>query len=209
MRTVHRKRLLAGACLLVLGVSAAVLWRTSAAAVVPKGYDEFQSSPGALTYEDWELPGEFFVKKGGSRSKPVSARVAFTAGAAVHGFSADTVIERLDDVRVPGATRVQVIGRRLVSASPLTVAFDDGTTVHYEITVKESSKLVSKGRMEFFTSNEVAYHLDVNREYLCVSNGQPARVFDSTDLGWDPVRLSARGKWAMIGREVRVEPLAE
>ncbi|HEU4390592.1 MAG TPA: hypothetical protein VFV34_22505 [Blastocatellia bacterium] len=206
MGAVQKKKLVVVGGLLIVGIGMVVVWRTSATTIISRGYDEFQTPPNAVSNEDWNLPGGFFVKKSGSKSMPLSARVSFNRGAAVHGFSADTVIERLDSVRVPGATRVQVIGRRLVSAEPLAVSFEDGTTEHYDISVKESSKLRSSGRMDFFTNNEVAYHLDVNREYTCTANGQPAKVFDSTEVGWEPTRLSARGTWSVTGREVRIVP---
>jgi hypothetical protein len=201
--------LIAGAGLLILGVVAVALWLANPTTVVRKGYDELQTPANAASYEDWSLPGGFFVKADGSKSNPFSVRVTFSGGAAVHGFSADTVLERLDDVRVPGTTRLQVIGRKLVSAHPIAVTFEDGKTHQYDISVKESSKLRSSGQMDFFTNNEFAYQFDVNREYTCTSPGQPEKVFDSTDLGWEPIRLNARGTWSLTGREVRIVPRAE
>jgi hypothetical protein len=206
MRAIRKKRLIAGAGLLILGVFAVALWLGSPATVVRKGYDEFQTPASASTHEDWNLPVGFFVKADGTRSNPFSGRVRFSGGATVHGFSADTVIERLNDVRVPGTARLQVIGRRLASSEPLAITFEDGKTHHYDISVKESSKMRSSGSMEFYTNNEVSYYLDVNREYTCSSEGQPTLVFDSTDLGWEPIRLNARGTWSVTGRDVRIVP---
>ena len=109
-------------------------------------------------------------------------------------------------------------GLRLVSASPVSVTFADGSTVYHNVSVKESSRERSTGEMNFYPDNTFTNTLFINREYDCTAAGQPGRNFDSTDLGWAPINLSGGGTWsvepgfspsAASSRGVKIRPRTE
>src|SRR5258706_11757452 len=147
MRALHKNTLLTAVVVLILCVGAVVVWRAKATTVVPAGYDEFATPANATSFEHWELSGGFFVNAAGSSSNPVSTTLTLKGGAPVPGFSTDTVIERQASVDVPGTTPLQVTGLRLISASPVHVSFQDGSSADYNVSVKESSTDRSTGEM--------------------------------------------------------------
>jgi hypothetical protein len=197
MRAPHKNTTLTAVVVLILCVGAVVVWRAKATTTVQAGYDEFQTPANATSFEYWNLPGGFFHNANGSSSNPVSATLTLKGGDPVPGFSTDTVIERQESVDVPGTTPLQVTGLRLISARPIRVTFQDGSTVYYNVSVKESSRERSTGSMDFYADNTFTNTLFINREYACSAAGQPTQEFDSTDLGWAPINLSGGGTWSV------------
>jgi hypothetical protein len=181
---------------LVIGIGAISIWRAGATTTVPKGYDVFVTPDNAVTYEEVSFAAGFFTNSAGNPSNAFSGTITFKGGEAVQGFNGDTVVERTQDVTVPGDTPLSLFGLRLVSAAPIRVTFSDNTSADYDVSVKESSVAASTGTMHFNADNTYSNSLQINREYTFTSPGQPDRVFDSYVGGWPAISLSSSGTWS-------------
>ncbi len=184
---------------LIISVAAISLWRAGAATTIRAGYDQFATPDNAVTHEDLSLGAGFFTNAAGHSSNAFSGTLTLKGGIPVQGFNGDTVIERTQDVTVPGDTNLTLFGLRLVSASPLHVTFSDGTSADYNVSVKESSTHASTGTMHFSADNTFSNSLQINREYTFTSPGQPDKVFDSADNGWPAISLTSTGTWQSSG----------
>lgn len=180
---------------LVISITAISLWRAGAAVTIGAGYDQFSTPANAVTHEDLSFGSGFFVNAAGKPSNALNTTVTFKGGAPVQGFNGDTVIERTQDVAVPGDTSLVLFGLRLVSVGTIRVTFIDGTSADYSVSVKESPSQVSTGSMHFNADNTFSNSLQINREYTFTSSGQPDKVFDSAAGGWAAISLTATGTW--------------
>lgn len=184
---------------LVISIAAIGLWRAGAATTIRAGYDQFATPDNAVTHEDVSFGSGFFVNAAGHPSNAFSGTLTLKGGVPVQGFNGDTVIERTQDVVVPGDTQLVLFGLRLVSASPIHVTFSDGTSADYNVSVKESSTQASTGTMHFSADNTFSNSLQINREYTFTSAGQPNKVFDSAAGGWPAISLTSTGTWQSSG----------
>ncbi|HVG20044.1 MAG TPA: hypothetical protein VNI02_13420 [Blastocatellia bacterium] len=181
---------------LVISIGAINLWRAGATTTINRGYDVFVTPDNAVTHEDVSFGAGFFQNSAGSPSNTFNGTITFKGGQAVSGFNGDTVIERTQNVDVPGDTPLSLFGLRLVSAAPIHVTFSDNTSADYNVSVKESSIAPSTGTMHFNSDNTYSNSLQINREYTFTSPGQPTKVFDSYSGGVPAISLSSTGTWS-------------
>jgi len=186
---------------LFVGLLAFGLWRAGATTTITAGYDVFATPDNAVTHEDVSLGAGFFVNAAGHSSNAFSGTLTFKGGDAVQGFNGDTVIERMQDVVVPGDTSLVLYGLRLVSVGTIHVTFSDGSAADYSVSVKESPLQVSSGTMHFSADGTFSNSLQINRQYTFSSPGQPTKVFDSAAGGWSAISLTSTGTWQMGGNQ--------
>lgn len=191
---------------LVIGLAALSLWRAGATTTITAGYDQFATPANAVTHEDVSFDAGFFVNAAGRPSNAFSGTVTFKGGDPVQGFVGDTVIERMQDVTVPGDTSLVLYGLRLVSVGTIHVTFTDGSAADYSVSVKESPSQVSSGSMHFNTDGTFNNSLQINRQYTFSSPGQPDKVFDSAAGGWAAISLTSSGTWSMSGGAANSQP---
>src|SRR5436853_51128 len=182
---------------MLIGLVAIGLWRAGATTTITAGYDQFATPANAVTHEDMSLDAGFFVNAAGRPSNAFSGTVTFKGGDPVQGFSGDTVIERMQDVAVPGDTSLVLYGLRLLSVGTIHVTFSDGSAADYSVSVKESPSQVSSGTMHFNADGTFSNSLQINRQYTFSSLGQPDKVFDSAAGGWSAISLTSTGTWQM------------
>ena len=182
---------------MLIGVAAFGLWRAGATTTIGAGYDQFATPDNAVTHEDISLGAGFFTNAAGKPSNAFSGTITFKGGAPVQGFVGDTVIERMQDVVVPGDTSLVLYGLRLVSVGTVHVTFTDGSAADYNVSVKESPSQVSSGTMHFSADGTFSNSLQINRQYTFTSTGQPTRTLDSAAAGWAAISLTSTGTWQM------------
>lgn len=182
---------------MVIGLVALSLWRAGATTTIGAGYDQFATPANAVTHEDISLAAGFFTNASGSSSNAFNGTITFKGGDPVQGFTGDTVIERMQDVTVPGDTSLVLYGLRLVSVGTIHVTFADGSAADYAVSVKESPSQVSSGTMHFDSNGTFSNSLQINRQYTFTSTGQPTKVLDSAAAGWSAISLTSTGTWQM------------
>lgn len=182
---------------LVISLVALSLWHAGATTTINAGYDEFATPDNAVTHENVSFNAGFFVNAAGRPSNDFSGTITFKGGDPVQGFNGDTVIERMENVEVPGDTPLVLYGLRLVSVGTIHVTFTDGSAADYSVSVKESPSQVSSGSMHFNADGTFSNSLQINRQYTFSSPGQPDKVFDSAAAGWPAISLTSTGTWSM------------
>jgi len=192
-------------------------WRGLAATTINSGYDEFNTPSDGSSYETLNLPQGFFVNSSNFPSDAISTTMTFRGGNTVPGFPTDTVVERTNDVNVPGDTPIILTGLRVVGTQQVTAHFPNGTAfVTYDVSVQES-ETPSTGRMSFSSNNTFTIEkFLINRVYTFVptDTSQPTKVADSlTSLNPDgspvfqPFDLGGGGgQWFGSGHNVIVVP---
>jgi hypothetical protein len=216
MRTALRKNLgltLVVGLIVMAGGLGLALRGAGAAVVVPAGYDTFVTPDDARTFDDFSshpIPAGFF----GSGSLAYTGKATLKGGPPVDSAqfgSADTVIKRLNSVTVPGDTALTVTGLSFVSASPITVAYQDGHTENWDIAVGASTATGSAGSMHFNADGTFTSKLSIYPRYTFTRFGAQARVFDTgSGGGAAPINLSStNGTWSQSGSVTVINPRSE
>jgi|HubBroStandDraft_6_1064221.scaffolds.fasta_scaffold207118_2 hypothetical protein len=175
------------------------IWRVKAQTVIDSGYDQFSTPSNAVSQETLSLPAGALTDEAGSPSNAFDGQVTFEGGAAVTGYSGDTVIERTQNVTVPGSTPLQVIGVNLASVGTIPITFQDGTSANYSVGVAQSTSTQSTGTMNFASNNTFTNTLNVNVQYTFTASGEPNGVFDAAANGLPAIGFSSSGTWQSTG----------
>lgn len=216
MRVVVRKNLglmLVVSLIVVLGGLALMMRRTDAAVVVPSGYDSFTTPNDAQTYDDFSthpIPANFF----GDGSLQYAGQLALKGGPPVDSTrfgSADTVIQRVSSVTVPGSTSLSVTGLSFLSASPITVQYTDGHSESWNVTVNASPTGSSGGSMYFNSDGTFSSNLSIYPIYTFTNAGHPTKTLDTGSGGGSaPITLSSsNGTWSQSGSVTVINPGSE
>ena len=105
------------------------------------GSDFWQTDP-ANTFDNLNLPANAIAPG----SNPYQGKV-YLKGDPQNGNQYDTQIKRNQSVTVPGSTSLKVAELNMVSVSPLSVSFSDGTTKDCDMYVTKSPSISSTGSM--------------------------------------------------------------
>jgi hypothetical protein len=198
MQSLNRKVVVLTVAAAALAVTV-LIWRAKAQTVISAGYDQFSTPANAVTQETLTLPAGALKDEAGSPSKAFSGQVTFQGGAAVAGYNGDTVIERTQNVTVPGSTALQVIGVNLVSVGKIAITFEDNSSANYSVSVSQSASTESTGTMSFAANNTFTNTLNVNVEYTFTATGEPTGVFDAAANGVPAIAFSSSGTWEANG----------
>lgn len=216
MRTALRKNLgltLVVGLIVVFGAAALVLRGAGASVVVASGYDTFTTPADAQTYDSFSshpIQADFF----GAGSLQYTDTVTLKGGPPVDSTrwgSADTVINRLNDVTVPGDTALAVQGISFVSASPITVQYSDGHTEQWDVSVSQSTATSSAGTMHFNSDGTFTSSLSIYPKYTFTRADSPTRTLDTGSSGGSaPINLSSsNGTWSQSGSVTVINPGSE
>ena len=197
----QRKKTIALALLsLIVALTVSVfVWRAKAQTIINAGYDQFSTPANAVTQETLSLPEGELTNASGSPSVAFNGTITFQGGAAVSGYTGDTVIERTQNVTVPGSTPLQVIGLNLISVGTVTINFQDNTSVNYNVAVSQSTLTASTGSMSFASNGTFTNSLSVNVEYTFTAQGEPTAVIDAASIGIPAIAFNSSGSWAADG----------
>jgi hypothetical protein len=198
MRSVNRKVVVLAVAVTALAVTA-LIWRANAQTVISAGYDQFSTPANAVTQETLTLPAGALMDESNFPSNAFTGQVTFEGGAAVSGYTGDTVIERTQSVTVPGSTPLQVIGVNLISVGTIPITFQDSTSANYSVSVSQSSSTASTGTMNFSSDGTFTNTLNVNVQYTFTAPGEPVAVFDAAPNGIQAIAFSSMGTWAPSG----------
>jgi hypothetical protein len=216
MRKVLKKNLgltLVVGLIVVLGSAALVMRGAGASVVVPAGDDTFTTPNDAQTFDNFSshpIPAGFF----GPGSLAYTGVITLKGGPPVDSTrwgSADTVIHRLNDVTVPGDTGLSVQGLSFVSASPITVDYEDGHSEQWDVSVGQSASTCSAGSMTFNSDGTFNSSLSIYPQYTFTSAGHaPVTLDTGAGGGPAPIKLSSNnGKWSQVGTATVIDPGAE
>jgi hypothetical protein len=191
----------------VIGALAALgtalfIWRAMAQITIPRGYDSFSIPANAQTTENFSLAAGTLTDSAGSPSQAFSGAITFQGGAAVSGYTGDTLIERIRAVTVPGDTPLQVNGFSLASVGTMPITFADGTSASYSVTVAQSPSTKSTGKMSFASGGTYENTLNINVQYTFTANGEPTFKFDAAPNGIPAIAYSSSGTWQVNGASV-------
>ena len=198
MQSLNRKVVVLTVAAAALAVTV-LIWRAKAQTVISAGYDQFSTPANAVSQETLTLPEGALKDEAGSPSNAFSGPVTFEGGAAVSGYTGDTVIERTQNVTVPGNTPLQVIGVNLVSVGTIPITFQDGTSANYSVGVSQSASTASTGTMNFSANGTFTNTLNVNVEYTFTAAGEPNGVFDAAANGIPAIAFNSSGTWQANG----------
>lgn len=185
------------------------IWRAMAQTTIPAGYDSFSTPANAQTTENFSLPAGALTDSAGSPSQAFNGTITFQGGAAVNGYTGDTVIERTQAVTVPGSSPLQVTGLNLVSVGTIAVTFSDGTTTNYSVAVAQSPSTKSTGTMNFASGGTFTNNLNINVLYTFTASGEPAVKYDAAPNGIPAIAFSSSGTWQVNGSSVSITPQTE
>jgi hypothetical protein len=175
------------------------IWRAKATTIIMAGYDSFSTPANALTQETLALPTGALMDSAGSPSEAFNGQVTYKGGVVVVGYTGDTVIERTQNVIVPGTTRLLVIGINLVSVGTIHITFEDGSSANYSVTVSQSPSTQSNGTLTFASNGTFTSTLSINVEYTFTATGEPTVKYDAAQHGLPPIALSSAGTWQSTG----------
>jgi hypothetical protein len=175
------------------------LWRAKATTIILEGYDPFSTPANALTQESLSLPPGALTDSTGSLSEAFNGQVTYQGGAVVAGYTGDTVIERIQNVTIPGSTRLVVIGINLVSVGTIPITFQDGSSANYSVSVSQSPSTQSNGTMTFASNGTFTSTLSINVQYTFSATGEPTIKFDAGPHGLPSIALSSAGTWQSTG----------
>lgn len=188
----------------VIAVSVLV-WRAKAQTVISAGYDQFSTPANAVTQDSLSLPEGALTDGNGYASVAFTQTVTFEGGAAVAGYTGDTVIERTQNVTVPGSTPLQVIGINLASVGTIPISFEDGTSANYQVSVSQSQSTASTGTMSFASDGTFTNSLSVNVEYTFTASGEPTATYDAAANGIAAIAFTSSGTWDANGGSSAVD----
>jgi len=176
-----------------------LIWRAKAQTVINAGYDQFSTPANAVTQETLSLPAGALTNAGGASSLPFNGQITFQGGPPVSGYTGDTVIERTQNVTVPGGTPLSVYGINLVSVGTVPIEFSDNTSVNYSVSVSQSSVTASTGTMNFTADGNFTNNLSVNVQYTFSAPGEMTTTIDAASIGIPAIAFSSSGQWQADG----------
>jgi len=159
--------------LLVVGIAVLVQRKMHAAQIIPAGTDYWSTAGDGTTNSTLSFPAGFF----GTGSLAYSGAVTLTGNG-----SPDTKVQRLDDISVPGTSRLQMTLLSLKTTSPITVTYADNHTEQWNVNVGLDSNNPSTGSITLNADGSSgSSNLNVIPSYTAT------RVGDGTQKTFSPV----------------------
>jgi hypothetical protein len=169
---------------LVVSVGGILTWRGFAqGTVIPHGPDNFNTPADNTSFETWNLPAGFFVNSSAALSSAVhNWQEHFSGNNSDPCLTSDTIVDRPQDLVVPGETPIVLLQLKLVGVEQLRVSFPGFPDLLYNVIV-EKSETPSDGRMSFNVDGTFGIvDFPINRMYKFVptDTSQPIKCADST-----------------------------
>jgi hypothetical protein len=150
-------------CLLVIvGLAVLVQRKMQAATVIPAGTDSWTTAGDGTTSAQVSFPANFF----GPGSLAYSGTVTFTGNG-----TPDTKVQRLDNISVPGTSRLQMSLLSLVSTAPITVTYSDNHTEQWNVAAGLDPNNPSTGSITLNSGGTGSSNLNVIPSFTCTRNG--------------------------------------